>query len=297
MLRVSAGVIVLLSMASWAAWAEGSNCEYPNVMIVVDRSGSMYDTPDGAAEGKSKYEVARDTIQTVLASYGGSIRFGICLFPWGFECEKGLILVMAGDNTAEKIILAMDRPDSQPNGATPIGDTLNALAKEPLLHETGRRNFVLFITDGGETCDGDPVGATKALHDSGVGVFVVGFGSGVDADVLQSMANSGGHPRQAAPTYYQVDNDLGLYDALNAIMITATTDICDGLDNDCNGQVDDNIDPKRCAGPCGVKGEKLCQGGAMSECQKPGGAPFTEEDKVCSGDEGAGSCSCSALGF
>ena len=65
--------------------------------------------------------------------------------------------------------------------------------------------------------------------------------------------------------------------------ITPEKEICDNKDNDCNGQIDDNLS-KECTGPCG-KGEEVCQAGKWSTCSA---APQTEEcngkDDDCDGE-------------
>jgi hypothetical protein len=62
---------------------------------------------------------------------------------------------------------------------------------------------------------------------------------------------------------------------------------CDGLDNDCNGAVDDGIEPVECAKEFGglvCKGTKACEGGVMvCNAQEPGPEACDGADNDCDG--------------
>ena len=55
-----------------------------------------------------------------------------------------------------------------------------------------RERFVILLTDGVETCGGNPGAAAANLYSRGVRTFVVGFGPGVTAGALQDIARQGG---------------------------------------------------------------------------------------------------------
>ena len=61
--------------------------------------------------------------------------------------------------------------------------------------------------------------------------------------------------------------------------------------------VDDNIAPKKCAGPCGATGQKPCINGAYSEeCLNGSGQPFTDADRAqCDDSQKPDGCSCNLL--
>ncbi len=139
-----------------------------------------------------------------------------------------------------------------------------------------------------DTCSNDPSGepvkATQQLYSSGVGVFVVGFGSGVDAPTLNNMATAGGYPRSGNPKYYQCDNAQELNQALNDILKIISQEICDGKDNDCNGEIDDNIAPQPCSGMCNKSGTRRCGNGQWGPCRDYQGneiPPEGDEGKPC----------------
>ncbi|MBK9036410.1 MAG: VWA domain-containing protein [Myxococcales bacterium] len=188
----------------------------PNVLIVLDRSGSM----GTAIGGVSKWQIAVTAIQNLLASHGNQVRFGLDLYepPAGGSCAAGAIVVGVGPTDATAISNAL--AGTGPGGLTPIGSTLAALATYPGLHDPARENYVLLLTDGEETCSGDGIGAATALRNGTpeIKTFVVGFGSGVDATFLDAVATAGGTARVGGPPYYyQADDAMSLNDAFDAI--------------------------------------------------------------------------------
>ena len=88
--------------------------------------------------------------------------------------------------------------------------------------------------------------------------------------------------------------------------IAPTAEICDNIDNDCNGETDEGL-TQACGTACG-SGVKTCNTGIWSECGAPKPSPETcnnidddcdgktDEDlaQACSGDCGIGEQTCSA---
>src|SRR5207244_947491 len=54
----------------------------PNIMLVLDQSGSMAQDPDGhdPPMGPSKWEILQEVIVGVVRDYGGNVPFGLELF-------------------------------------------------------------------------------------------------------------------------------------------------------------------------------------------------------------------------
>jgi hypothetical protein len=197
----------------------------PNVLIVLDRSGSM---DIDAGGGMTRWQVAVSAINGLLASHGNQVRFGLDLFapPGDGSCGAGQVLVDVGPATASQITSTLSA--NSPDSLTPIGDTLAALTNYQGLRDPTRENYVLLITDGAETCGGNGVAATNSLRAlmPEVKVFAVGFGSGVDVDLLNNIANAGGTARPGGPPfYYQADDAASLqmaFDAIGAAVLSCT---------------------------------------------------------------------------
>lgn len=63
--------------------------------------------------------------------------------------------------------------------------------------------------------------------------------------------------------------------------ITILPDSCDGLDTDCDGQTDEDAQPRLCSNGCPTAGVQLCQDGEWTPCSAP--APGNEADDPCNG--------------
>lgn len=181
----------------------------PNVLIMLDKSGSM----DDSVGGRSKWDIAVDAIDSLLAQYGDKVRFGLMLYPNGDRCGAGNVQIDVADGTASRILSALDA--SGPNGSTPIGASLDAALDYQPLKDAGRANYVLLLTDGEEMCGGDGEAAAAALRAQTpeVKTFVVGFGGEVDTGVLNAMAVAGGTELSGSTKFYQADDAASLASA------------------------------------------------------------------------------------
>ena len=178
----------------------------PNVLIVLDQSGSMDDEIDGT----SKWDIAVAAIDSLLTDFGAGVRFGLVLYPSDGECGAGNVVVDVGEDTADAIRAAIAA--TGPDGSTPIGDSLAVLTDYAGLEDPMRANYVLLITDGEERCDGDGEAGATALRmeTPEIKTFVVGFGGEVDPDALNAIAVAGGTALPGDPSYYQADDAASL---------------------------------------------------------------------------------------
>ena len=198
------------------------DCVPPNVLVVLDRSGSM---DNELPSNERKWDVAVDAISSLVLAFDDRIRFGIGTFPEGDNnCETGRLRLPVADagGAAVATYVQMDAPEGD---GTPIAASLTAItAEEAALRDSTRENFVLLVTDGAENCDGMPATAVGGLmgRTPMVRTFVVGFGDGVDEGELNGMADAGGTARMGDPRYYRADDPLALEQALNEIATAVT---------------------------------------------------------------------------
>jgi von Willebrand factor type A domain-containing protein len=183
----------------------------PNLLILLDRSGSMNDPIDGTP----KWDIAVDAVTSTIGGWDGAIRFGLALFSnceAGGDCAPGALTIPCADGTSDDIVSALGTAPRC--SSTPIGASLDAMVGQETIQDAARRNAILLVTDGMDSCGGDPPAGAAALlaQATSVATYVVGFGAEVDAGQLTATAASGG-----TGDYYQADDAGGLGAALAAI--------------------------------------------------------------------------------
>lgn len=166
-----------------------------NTLLILDSSGSMAGQD---ATGVTKIEAAREALERYVVGTPDSFNLGLMVYGHegssdrsdreescaGIETFAGL-----GELNVDNAPRTLEQ--FQPAGWTPIEGSLQAAAEEFAGQEEAA-NRVILVTDGIETCGGDPVEAARQLKQSGVAVTVdvVGFDleSDSDAQALRAVA-------------------------------------------------------------------------------------------------------------
>lgn len=134
--------------------------EAPNLYFVLDRSGSMAESPPG--QSFDKYTLMRMALLDVARTLGNRARFGVAVFPSSAlttGCEAGgeVFSTHLGDPPGDKdkdgpVTTAIATATaSSPRGGTPTAETLAVLY--PILTALQGKTAVVLATDGAPNCN------------------------------------------------------------------------------------------------------------------------------------------------
>jgi len=177
-----------------------------SLLFILDVSGSM----KGKLGERTKLDVAKDILIDLQKGLPDDLRVGLMAYGHygNKDCSAIELLVPLGTDNRKSIVQKLSALKAD-KGATPIAGSLKK-AGEILKTEKGKKTLVL-ITDGNETCGGDPVKVAKSLKDSltDIRVHVIGFGVGTNEEnELISISESGGGSYYAAKDANQLAQSL-----------------------------------------------------------------------------------------
>jgi hypothetical protein len=212
---------------------DGGSCTPPDMLIVLDHTDSMSAEPNGtnppntmAGHMLTKWYLATQAVKAVVAPpMDQKVAYGLEPFPLdpqvitdaggagkcetltnllggtastNTQCQAGEVLVSPATGTGMTISNILNPETMRLCVSTPIALALGTAQKElASIAKSGVSQYVLLVTDGGETCSGNVVGITQQLASAGIKTFVVGFGSGdagakgVNTKLLDNVACAG----------------------------------------------------------------------------------------------------------
>lgn len=142
--------------------------------LILDASGSMW----GQVEGKAKIDVAKEAMGQIIDDLKTKESLEVALRIYAHqnkECTNSVVEMPMGKIQADAMKAKV--MGINPLGMTPIYYSLTESVKDFKKDQSGEK-IVVLVTDGLESCNGDPCAAAKALRDGGVvsKIHVVGFG-------------------------------------------------------------------------------------------------------------------------
>jgi hypothetical protein len=192
MLRVI-GLLIALPCATASTLPAGA--QDSSVALVLDASGSMKAAlPDGA----TRIDAAKTAIARLVTTVDRRTRLALRIYgdqsPTSKkDCKDTRLLGGFDAVEANGAAIVEQTRAIQPQGYTPITYALT-LAAQDLGTEEANARAVVLVSDGKETCQGDPCAAAKALADADAKLVVHTVGVGVDAltrGQLQCIARMG----------------------------------------------------------------------------------------------------------
>ena len=220
-----------------AAVNQGATALPPDILILLDRSGSMQWNADASCMNNCGAESRWNQVTTALAQVvpmtDTMVNWGLKFFGSASGCGVNATPeVPVGPGNGQMIMTRIGTTNT--GSATPTRLGVNAGAAYMATVTDTNPKYLLLATDGEPTCNpdlpatmmnmnmSDAVGAQQAVTDAfnlGFKTFVVGVGDTMGAMTLDQMAINGGMPQTGAATsFYQVTDTASLVTALQTIL-------------------------------------------------------------------------------
>ena len=196
---------ILAAPTSRAAAAQNQQNQPPtqtvNVELILDSSGSMeQDIGGGETRMQAAKRVMRDVIAAIPEREGINVGFRV----YGHRgnnteagraesCQSSELVVPIEGVDKEALNAQVDA--ATPTGWTPLTLSLERGAEDFAPPPAGTVNAMVMVTDGLETCGGDPCATARAINEGDVraAIHVVGFGlTAEEQGTISCIAENGG---------------------------------------------------------------------------------------------------------
>ncbi|VVT02941.1 VWA domain-containing protein [Rhizobium sp. EC-SD404] len=190
----------LVEMQSGPAGPELDKNQPPvptRLLIALDASGSMA----GTVGSVSKMEAAISAVQSFIGTLPESIDVGLVAFGHqgnneesgkALSCEGVELLAAVG---SDRSALRSQIDELSATGWTPLAGALEMAGSQLEASDVPGEQVVYVVSDGEETCGGDPIAAARQLNESDVRAIVNIIGLDLpqaDREMLEAVANAGG---------------------------------------------------------------------------------------------------------
>jgi Ca-activated chloride channel family protein len=180
-------LFLLIALCATAVQAEEATPA--PLMLILDASGSMW----GQIDGENKIVIARRVLGGLVDGLPDDSRVGLIAYGHRREGDCEDIETVTPLGPLSKSSLKATVEGLSPKGKTPITRSVEQAFDGLRAVEGGAT--VILVSDGLETCGGDPCAAVRAAREQGVDfiLHVVGFDvDGEDVSQLECAAQAGG---------------------------------------------------------------------------------------------------------
>jgi len=176
----------LLAIPAGSQWADAQE---GRLVFILDGSGSMW----AELEGRTKIDVAKEVLSGLIKDLPAGVDVGLVVYGHRSkgDCRDVEEVVPVGPPDREGMIRKVQSID--PKGMTPIAYSVEVTAEK--LRSLKGASTILLVSDGEETCKGDPCALVRKLRKGGLNfvMHVIGFSvSEKEKAQLECIANAGG---------------------------------------------------------------------------------------------------------
>ncbi len=184
------------------------------ILVVLDASGSMLDV----WQGRPRFEIAKELLVNVVDSIqrsNPSIEFGLRIYGHQspkveHNCEDSKLEVPFSKQNISKIKNVLN--GVKPQGWTPIAYSLYESTRD-FPDEPNSKNALILITDGIESCNGDPCAVAVQMQRKRIAMKPFIIGMGLEKDKVNYFDCVG--------TYYDASSKSSFKNVLNVVVSQA----------------------------------------------------------------------------
>lgn len=180
----SVSLLVVALLSGLAAQAQQND-----LLMILDASGSMW----GQVEGENKIVIARRVLGELAAQLPDDSNVGLIAYGHRREADCADIETLLPIGPLDRAALTGSVNAINPKGRTPITDSIEqAIAA---VRARGKQTTIVLLSDGIETCTGDPCATVRAAKQAGDNflLHVIGFDLAAEnVAALECSAQAGG---------------------------------------------------------------------------------------------------------
>ena len=200
-------IILIILLTSTVAISAGNQSN--SMVFIFDASGSMW----GQVKGTAKIQIAKEVLTDMIMDLPEGINVGLVAYGHRKkgDCSDVEELVPLSVLNKEKLISTIK--SINPKGKTPI--TLSIQTTADNLKAVQEETTIVLVSDGKETCAGDPCELVRKLKESGARfvMYVIGFDvMGEEKKQLECIAKAGGG------VYYEANNAADFKTAARSVV-------------------------------------------------------------------------------
>jgi len=220
-------LIAVLITAFFMAPIEPSQClgaeaGEKSIELILDASGSMWGR---LKNGELKIDAAKRAVETLVNKLPDNIWLSFRAYGHqspreNHDCKDTALLVDFSPLSSNRTQVVSEAKKLNPKGYTPITYVLELASKDFNTDLPGNR-IIILVSDGKETCQGDPCALAASLAESGANIVVHTVGFGVDSATkgqLECIAGATGG------RYFSAQNTAELIEVLNTAVETGSTE-------------------------------------------------------------------------